>query len=120
MEVRYLTVNVKPKHRTRRKRPTGLTIYARLSVLALAAMMTARLVLLMIDVMQAGVDAPGAIAIPLYAAWFIFTGWKLREWTAGMTKEEPEKCNTANVPTVGPTLTLERSATAASLRGAIE
>lgn len=112
METRYLTVNIKPKRRPRRKRPSGWTIYARLSVLALAAMMTARLVLLMIDVMQAEADAPGAAAIPLYAVWLIFTGWKLREWIAGTTKEETERCNTESAPVAGPTLTLERSATA--------
>ena len=83
METTYLTVTIKPKRRPRKKHLSGWTIYARLSVLALAAMMTARLVLLMIDVIQAGVDAPGAVAIPLYAVWLIFTGWKLREWTAG-------------------------------------
>lgn len=112
METRYLTIKIKPKHRPRRKRPSGWTVYARLSVLALAAMMTARLVLLMIDVIQAGVDAPGAVAIPFYAVWLIFTGWKLREWTAGTIKEETEKCNTESAPAVGPTLTMAKSATA--------
>lgn len=113
VETRYLTATIKPKHRPRRKRPSSWTIYARLSVLALAAMMTARLVLLMIDVIQAEVDAPGAVAIPLYAVWLIFTGWKLKEWTAGTTKEEPKRCNTESAPAAGLTLTLERSATAA-------
>ena len=112
METRYLTVNIKPKHRPRRKRPSGWTIYARLSVLALAAMMTARLALLMIDVIQAGVDVPGAVAIPFYAVWLIFTGWKLREWIAGTTKEETERCNTESAPIVEPTLTPEKSAIA--------
>lgn len=112
METRYLTIKIKPKHRPRRKRPSGWTIYARLSVLALAAMMTARLVLLMIDVIQAGVDAPGAVAIPLYAVWLIFTGWKLREWIAGTNKEEIERCNTESAPAAGLTLTTERSAIA--------
>ena len=72
--------------------------------------MTARLVLLMIDVIQAGVDAPGVVAIPLYAVWLIFTGWKLREWTAGRTEKE-EVCSTESAPAVGLTLTPERSAT---------
>ena len=112
VETRYLTVTIKPKHRPRRKHPSGWTIYARLSVLALAAMMTARLVLLMIDVIQAGVDAAGAVAIPFCAVWLIFTGWKLREWTAGTTKEENKRCNTESAPTAGLTLTLERSAIA--------
>ena len=113
METRYLTATIKPKRRPRRKRPSGWTIYARLSVLALAAMITARLVLLMIDVIQTGVDAPGAVAIPIYAAWLIFTGWKLREWTAGTNEKETEKCSTESAPAAGLTLTLERSATAA-------
>ena len=111
MEVKYITVNIEPKYRPRRKCSNGWTIYARLSVLALAAMMTARLVLLMIDVIQAGVDAPGAVAIPLYAVWFTFTGWKLREWIAGPSEKETEKCNTESAPTVELTLTPERSAT---------
>lgn len=111
MEATYLTVTIKPKHRPRKKRQSGWTIYARLSVLALAAMMTARLALLMIDVIQAGVDAPGAIAIPLYAVWLIFTGWKLREWTAGPTRKE-NLCNTENVPTAEITLTPAKSVTA--------
>lgn len=111
METRYLTATIKPKHRPRRKRPSGWTIYARLSVLALAAMMTARLVLLMIDVIQTGVDAPGAVAIPLYAAWLIFTGWKLREWTTETKEKETERCSTECAPIVEITLTPERSAT---------
>lgn len=111
METRYLTATIKPKHRPRRKPPSEWTIYTRLSVLALAAMMTARLVLLMIDVIQARVNAPGAVAIPLYAVWLIFTGWKLREWTAGPARKE-NLCNTENVPTVEITLTPARSATA--------
>lgn len=111
METRYLTATIKPKHRPRRKPPSEWTIYTRLSVLALAAMMTARLVLLMIDVIQARVDAPGAVAIPLYAVWFTFTGWKLREWIAGPSEKETEKCNTESAPTVELTLTPERSAT---------
>lgn len=112
METRYLTVKIKPKHRPRRKRPSGWTIYTRLSVLALAAMMTARLVLLMIDVIQAGGDTPGAVAIPLYAAWLIFTGWKLREWIAGTTGKETARCNTESAPVAGATLTPVKSVTA--------
>lgn len=112
MEVKYITVNIKPKYRPRRKCSNGWTIYARLSVLALAAMMTARLVLLMIDVIQAGVDAPGAVAIPLYAVWFTFTGWKLREWIAGTTGKETARCNTESAPVAGPTLTPVKSVTA--------
>ena len=111
METTYLTVTIKPKRRPRKKHLGGWTIYARLSVLALAAMMTARLVLLMIDVIQAGVDALGAVAIPFYAVWLIFTGWKLREWTAGPTRKE-NLCNTENVPTAEITLIPARSATA--------
>lgn len=110
METTYLTITIKPKQRARRKHPSGWTIYARLSVLALAAMMTARLVLLMIDVIQAGVATPGVVAIPFYAVWLMFTGWKLREWTAGPTEKE-EVCSTESAPTAGTTLTLERSAT---------
>lgn len=111
METTYLTVTIKPKRRPRKKHLSVWTIYARLSVLALAAMMTAHLALLMIDIIQAGVDAPGAVAIPLYAVWLIFTGWKLREWTAGLTRKE-NLCNTENVPTAEITLTPGRSATA--------
>lgn len=101
METRYLTVTIHPKHRPCQKRPSGWTIYARLSVLALAAMMTARLAMLMIDVIQAEVDAPGAVAIPLYAAWLIFTGWKLREWMTGTTKEETVEMQYRECPYCG-------------------
>lgn len=118
METTYLTITIKPKRRARRKRPSGWTIYARLSVLALAAMMTARLALLMIDVIQAGVATPGVVAIPFYAAWLIFTGWKLREWAAGRTQKE-EICNTESAPTAGTILTLERSATASGEGAAV-
>ena len=112
METTYLTVTIKPKRRPRKKHLSGWTIYARLSVLALAAMMTARLVLLMIDVIQAGVDALGAVAIPFYAVWLIFTGWKLREWTTGTKEKETERCSTECAPIVEITLTPARSATA--------
>ena len=111
MEATYLTVTIKPKRRPRKKHLSGWTIYARLSVLALAAMMTARLALLMIDIIQTGGDAPGAVAIPLYAVWLIFIGWKLREWTAGPTRKE-NLYNTANVPTAEITLTPAKSVTA--------
>ena len=54
----------------------------RLSLVFLSAMIFARLVLLMIDVIQLKVGVPGAVTIPAYAAVFMFTGWKLREWMA--------------------------------------
>lgn len=41
METTYLTITIKPKRRARRKRPSDWTIYACLSILALASVMTA-------------------------------------------------------------------------------
>ena len=61
--------------------------YYRLSVLCLAAMVTARLILLMIDVIQLQIQTVGAFSIPASAAILVFTGWELRTWT-GQGKEK--------------------------------
>lgn len=61
--------------------------YYRLSVLCLAAMVTARLILLMIDVIQLQIQTAGAFSIPASAAILVFTGWELRTWT-GQGKEK--------------------------------
>lgn len=118
MKARYFTVTIHRNLRARRKPLSKWAIYARLSILALAAMLTARLLLLMIDVIQAGVGFTGAVSIPFCAGWLIFTGWKLREWTAVTTKEETEICDTESAPSVELTLTPEKSATASRSRAA--
>lgn len=53
METKELTIKIKPEERAKAKRKAWeLKVYARMSVLALAAMATARLVLLTIDIIQ--------------------------------------------------------------------
>lgn len=52
--------------------------YYRLSVLCLAAMVTARLILLMIDVIQLQIQTVGAFSTLRAAAILVFTGWELR------------------------------------------
>ena len=80
METRIITMPIKRLEKP--KQINRWRVYSRASLLLLAAMITARFVLLMIDVLQAQVEAPGAVAIPAYAGLLVFTGWKLREWTA--------------------------------------
>lgn len=90
METEYMTLDLK-KYMRRRRRRAAWRLYARLSLLALAAMMTARLVLLAVDVAQLQTSVVGLVTVPACAAVFIVTGWKLREWTitkkGGKTRE---------------------------------
>ena len=102
METKELTIKIKPEERAKAKRKAWeLKVYARMSVLALAAMATARLVLLTIDNIQlrAGTGG-GEICIPAYAAIFIYTGWKLKSWTAG-TRKGKRECTTTNATAAG-------------------
>ena len=87
METREFTITAHSDRRPRRKRRSMWRAYARLSLLALAAMVTARLLLLMIDVIQLQIDTVGAISIPLCGIVLVVTGWKLREWTEATRKE---------------------------------
>lgn len=87
MQTKEVIINI----RTERPKPAPIRwerqIF-RLSLVFLSAMIFARLVLLMIDVIQLKVGTPGAFAIPAYAAVFIFTGWKLREWASALNRKE--------------------------------
>ena len=99
-----------------RQRAWELKMYARMSVLALAAMATARLVLLTIDIIQLRSGTIGGeICIPAYAAIFIYTGWKLKSWTAG-TRKGKRECTTTNATAAGAAWTRERFATAPGKR----
>lgn len=80
MKTEYVTYDVVAELKKRR-RHRAWRLYARLSLLALAAMMTARLVLLAVDVAQLQVDTAGIISVPICAFVLILAGWKLREWT---------------------------------------
>ena len=66
METKELTIKIKPEERAKAKRKAWeLKVYARMSVLALAAMATARLVLLTIDIIQLRVGTVGGeICLP--------------------------------------------------------
>lgn len=103
-----------------RQRAWALKMYARLSLLALAAMATARLILFAIDIvrLRAG-TVGGEIFIPTYAVIFIYTGWKLKSWTAGKTTRKGQrKCTTMNVTAAGATSTRANYATASARRSA--
>lgn len=100
----------------RKKRRAYARTYYRLSVIFLAAMITARLLLLMIDVIQLRAGTVGGeICIPAYAAIFIYTGWKLKSWTAG-TRKGKRECTTTNATAAGAAWTRERFATAPGKR----
>lgn len=88
MESKIIIVDA-PRRR-RKKRGNNWKAYARLSLLSLAAMMTARLVLLAVDVAQLQVAREGIVTIPACAAVLIITGWKLREWTASRKEGKHE------------------------------
>lgn len=88
--------------------------YYRLSLLALAAMVTARLVLLMIDMIQLQIENAGAFCIPAYAFILVFCGWELKTWTS--QGKETKRCTTTSAPTAGRRLTRARSATAEGKR----
>lgn len=113
MEKKDLTIKIKSEERTKAKRKDlYIKIYARLSILAMAAMATARLVLLSIDIIQLRAGTVGGeICIPAYAAIFIYTGWQLKSWTTEIKKGKRE-CTTMNVPAAEVTLIREKCATA--------
>ena len=79
-----------------KRRRSYARAYYRLSVLCLAAMVTARLILLMIDVIQLQIQTAGAFSIPASAAILVFTGWELKTWT-GQGKEK-KSCGAALDP----------------------
>ena len=117
METKEFTIKIKPDERTQaKKKAWERRFYARLSILALAAMATARLVLLTIDIIQlrAG-TVSGEICIPAYVAIFIYTGWKLKSWSAG-TRKGKRECTTTSVSNAGAISTRERSATVSGRR----
>jgi hypothetical protein len=117
METKELTIKIKPEERAKAKRKAWeLKVYARMSVLALAAMATARLVLLTIDIIQLRAGTVGGeICIPAYAAIFIYTGWKLKSWTAG-TRKGKRECTTTNATAAGAAWTRGKFATASGRR----
>ena len=117
METKELTIKIKPEERAKAKRKAWeLKVYARMSVLALAAMATARLVLLTIDIIQLRAGTVGGeICIPAYAAIFIYTGWKLKSWTAG-TRKGKRECTTTNATAAGAAWTRGKFATASGKR----
>lgn len=117
METKELTIKIKPEERAKAKRKAWeLKVYARMSVLALAAMATARLVLLTIDIIQLRVGTVGGeICIPAYAAIFIYTGWKLKSWTAG-TRKGKRECTTTNATAAGAAWTRGKFVTASGKR----
>lgn len=117
METREFTIKIKPDERAQaKKKAWERRFYARVSLLTLAAMATARLVLLTIDIIQLRAGTVGGeICIPAYVAIFIATGWKLKSWSAGGRKGKRE-CTTTSVSTAGATSTRERSVTASGRR----
>lgn len=117
METKEFTIKIKPDERMQaKKKAWERRFYARLSILALAAMATARLVLLTIDIIQLRAGTVGGeICIPAYVAIFIYTGWKLKSWSAGTGKGKRE-CTTTSVSNAGAISTRERSATVSGRR----
>lgn len=67
--------------RKRKRTRAYVRSYYRMALLALAAMVTARLVLLMIDMIQLQIENAGAFCIPAYAFILVFCGWELKTWT---------------------------------------
>lgn len=94
----------------RKRRRAYARAYYRMALLALAAMVTARLVMLMIDVIQLQIKNAGAFSIPVYAAILVFTGWELKTWT-GQGKEK-KSCRPISATTAERRLTPESGATA--------
>lgn len=122
METKEFTIKIKPDERTQaKKKAWERRFYARLSILALAAMATARLVLLTIDIIQLRAGTVGgeicipAYVIPAYVAIFIYTGWKLKSWSAG-TRKGKRECTTTSVSNAGAISTRERSVTVSGRR----
>lgn len=97
-----------------KRRRSYARAYYRLSVLCLAAMVTARLILLMIDVIQLQIQTAGAFSIPASAAILVFTGWELKTWT-GQGKEK-KSCGPTSVTAAERRLTPESGATARTAR----
>lgn len=117
METKEFTIKIKPDERMQaKKKAWERRFYARLSILALAAMATARLVLLTIDIIQLRAGTVGGeICIPAYVAIFIYTGWKLKSWSAG-TRKGKRECTTTSVSNAGAISTRERSVTVSGRR----
>lgn len=88
--------------------------YYRLALLALAAMVTARLVLLMIDMIQLQIENAGAFCIPAYAFILVFCGWELKTWTS--QGKENSQCTTTSVTTAERRWTRAKSAIAGGKR----
>lgn len=80
MKTEYATLDVVAILKKRQRRMAWRR-YARMSLLALAAMMTARVVLLAVDVAQLQADTAGIVSVPACAVILFVAGWKLREWT---------------------------------------
>ena len=119
MGATYMTITLsKEPWKARRKRRAWRTI-SRMSLLCLAAMFFARLVLLMIDLIQLQIETVGAVTVPACAVVFIVTGWKLREWWEEykLFRKEKRRCRTKRIifgsaPSVVPTSTPAKPVTA--------
>ena len=72
---------MRKKRMNREDRKAAWGQYTGLSLMALAAMVTARLVLLAVDVAQSHVDQVGIVIVPACGVILFLTGWKFREWT---------------------------------------
>ena len=96
METKELTIKIKPEERAKAKRKAWeLKVY---------------------DIIQLRSGTVGGeICIPAYAAIFIYTGWKLKSWTAG-TRKGKRECTTTNATAAGAAWTRERFATAPGKR----
>ena len=114
MDTKELTVTVRRPENPGQKRRKAWRVYSRMSLLLLASMLTARLVLLMIDVIQLHVAVAGAVSIPISAAVLVLTGWKLREWTE--QGKEKNRCTTISAPSAGAPSTRAKDATARTRR----
>lgn len=100
--------------RKRKRTRAYVRSYYRMALLALAAMVTARLVLLMIDMIQLQIENAGAFCIPAYAFILVFCGWELKTWTT--QGKERTKCTTTSATTAEQPLTRAKSATAGGKR----
>ena len=98
----------------RKKRRAYARTYYRLSVIFLAAMITARLLLLMIDVIQLQIQTAGAFSIPASAVILVFTGWQLKTWTS--QGKEKKSCGHTNATTAARHSTPENGAPAPGKR----
>lgn len=119
METTYMTVILSKTPWKAQKRRRAWRAISRLSLLCLAAMFFARLVLLMVDLLQFQVDIAGAVTVPACAVVFVFVGWNLREWWEEykIFRKEKHRCRirkgiSASVPGAERTLTPEKRVTA--------